>query len=123
MTTQTERDRFEQAALAHFLARREAGLAIDDNGSPATAEALFWKDEAGNYGVKMFNAAWWGWQAALKVHREVDTLLSESVNTYRVWPDGTVQDVEDGVPYSWMSDDYALVQASSEEDAAVSAKA
>ena len=30
---------------------------------------------------------------------------------FRVWPDGTVQSVEDGEPYSHMSDDYALVWA------------
>ena len=27
---------------------------------------LFWKQPDGSYGVLMFNAAWWGWQAALK---------------------------------------------------------
>jgi hypothetical protein len=36
---------------------------------------------------------------------------------YRVWPDGTVQMVEDGAPYSWMSDDYRLVLAADEEAA------
>ncbi len=33
---------------------------------------------------------------------------------FRVWPDGTVQAVEDGSPYSWMSDDYMVVEARSE---------
>lgn len=37
---------------------------------------------------------------------------------YRVWPDGTVQSLEDGEPYSWMSDDYEVVDAHSEEEAA-----
>ena len=37
---------------------------------------------------------------------------------YRVWPDGTVQGVEDGAPYSHLSDDYELVFAVDEEDAA-----
>lgn len=36
---------------------------------------------------------------------------------YRVWSDGTTQMVEDGAPYSWMSDDYELVLAASAEDA------
>lgn len=36
---------------------------------------------------------------------------------FRVWPDGTVQMVDDGAPHSWMSDDYALVLAASHEDA------
>jgi len=37
-------------------------------------------------------------------------------DTYRVWPDGTVQLKEDP-PYDWMSDDYRYVQAASEEHA------
>ncbi len=36
---------------------------------------------------------------------------------YRVWADGTVQAVEDGQAYNWMSDDYAIVGAESEEEA------
>ncbi|WP_287278687.1 hypothetical protein [Ralstonia sp.] len=36
---------------------------------------------------------------------------------YRVWPDGTVQAVEDGESYPWMSDDFAVVWASDEIDA------
>lgn len=39
------------------------------------------------------------------------------MNQYRVWPDGTVQAVEDGEPYAWMSDDFALVWAGDEEEA------
>lgn len=38
------------------------------------------------------------------------------MNSYRVWPDGTVQDTE-AEAYSWMSDDYVIVEASSEEEA------
>lgn len=37
---------------------------------------------------------------------------------YRVWPDGTVQDVDEGEPYPWMSDDFLLVIAP-DEDAAL----
>ena len=36
---------------------------------------------------------------------------------FRVWPDGTVQPVEDGDPYSWMSDDYVVVEADNEDEA------
>lgn len=36
---------------------------------------------------------------------------------WRVWPDGTVQAVEDGPPHSHMSDDYQTVFALCEEDA------
>lgn len=35
---------------------------------------------------------------------------------YRVWPDGTVQDIEDD-PYHWMSDDYQTVSATNEDEA------
>ena len=35
---------------------------------------------------------------------------------YRVWPDGAVQEVSE-TPYSWMSDDYQIVEAEDEEDA------
>lgn len=37
--------------------------------------------------------------------------------SFRVWPDGTVQPVSDGQPYEWMSDDYKVVEAHSEEEA------
>jgi len=36
---------------------------------------------------------------------------------FRVWPDGTVQAVEDGEPYSHMSDDFQTVFALCEDDA------
>lgn len=37
---------------------------------------------------------------------------------YRVWPDGTIQCVEDGeAPYAWMSDDYSTVWATNEDEA------
>lgn len=39
-------------------------------------------------------------------------------NEYRVWPDGTIQCVEDGEAYTWMSDDFIVVRAES-EDAAI----
>lgn len=60
-----ERDQFEEVALAHFVAQRAAGVQISgDNGCEPTRESLFWRDENGNYGVLMFNAAWWGWKEA-----------------------------------------------------------
>lgn len=36
---------------------------------------------------------------------------------YRVWPDGTLQSVEEGAPYSWMSDDFVLISAADEASA------
>lgn len=35
---------------------------------------------------------------------------------YRVWSDGTVQEKSEE-PYSWMSDDYCIISASSEAEA------
>ena len=42
---------------------------------------------------------------------------------FRVWPDGTVQAVEDGEPYSWISDDFVRVWAYSEDEARAEARA
>ncbi len=60
-----ERDQFEEVAMAHFVAQRAAGVQISgDNGCEPTRESLFWRDDKGDYGVRMFNAAWWGWKEA-----------------------------------------------------------
>lgn len=63
-----DRTDFERRCLAQFQARRAAGTLIDDNGAPATAESLFWKEAEGQYGVRAFNIAWkayqWGVEAA-----------------------------------------------------------
>jgi len=40
---------------------------------------------------------------------------------YRVWPDGTVQEAHEE-PYHWMSDDYVMVDAVSEEDALIQSR-
>lgn len=57
------REQFEARCLEHFKAKREAGASIvDDNGSPITAEALFWKEADGSYGVRAFNVAWIAYQ-------------------------------------------------------------
>lgn len=62
--TDPERAAFEQAAYQHYLERHRAGL-VADSGAPACEPAaLFWRQADGTYGVLMFNAAWWGWQAA-----------------------------------------------------------
>lgn len=45
-------------------------------------------------------------------------MQDQELCSFRVWPDGTVQAFEDGVePYSWMSDDFAVVKATSEQHA------
>ena len=48
---------------------------------------------------------------------EPDTSDAEVTTSYRVWPDGTVQSTEDGAAYTWMSDDYMRVEATSEDEA------
>lgn len=61
------RDEFEAALLAWVQLNFSAGhFGTGNNGAPATRESLFWKKSDGNYGVEMFNAAWWGWQTALQ---------------------------------------------------------
>ena len=69
MSIEQLRTRFEAWYLAEFERVRAAGTAIDDNGSPATAEALFWKAEDGNYGVRSIHAAWIGWFHGWMDHR------------------------------------------------------
>lgn len=44
--------------------------------------------------------------------------MNEELEKFRVWPDGTVQQVSGPESiYSWMSDDYQVVEAVDEEDA------
>lgn len=44
--------------------------------------------------------------------------MNEALEKFRVWPDGTVQQVSGSESaYSWMSDDYLIVEAADEEDA------
>ena len=57
-------------------------------------------------------------QAALAIFRSTGSADA----AYRVWPDGTVQSTEDGQPHQWMSDDFLVVSASSEEEALAKAR-
>lgn len=43
----------------------------------------------------------------------VDSVLCQ----FRVWPDGTAQNMEDGEAHPWHSKDYMIVAAHDEEDA------
>lgn len=54
---------FETACVEKFKGWRACGNSAEDNGAPPTREALCWKTEDGEYGVRALNAAWWGWQA------------------------------------------------------------
>ena len=48
---------------------------------------------------------------------QFENMFDSEKSAYRVWPDGTVQAVEDGEPYSWMSDDFIVVYAMNDEEA------
>ena len=53
---------FEQLAYQHYLAQKAAGKLDPTAEGDGTPEALFWKQEDGSYGVRMFNAAWQGFK-------------------------------------------------------------
>ena len=76
----TNREAFEKAAYNHYLQRKATGKIDPSAEGDGTPEAMFWRDENGNYGVLMFNAAWWGWQdgaeAAAQVCDDLDPLLN-----------------------------------------------
>lgn len=61
-----QRERFEQACYAHYLERHAAGKTEDHEMPAGPREELLWRDKKGNYGVLMFNAAWWAWEQAVK---------------------------------------------------------
>lgn len=63
MTEDQEREQFEQAAHEHYLAERGKRQIKDDFEAPATRENLMWRQPSGEYGVLIFNAAWWAWKA------------------------------------------------------------
>lgn len=65
-TPEDERERFEQAAYAHYRARHAAGKTADKDDPVGTREQLLWRTADGNYGVLMLNASWWAWQEAVK---------------------------------------------------------
>ena len=58
------RTQFEQAAYQHYLVRHAAGKTTDHVVPAGPIEELMWRTETGEYGVLMFNAAWWAWQKA-----------------------------------------------------------
>jgi hypothetical protein len=59
-----ERKLFEDAMFQHYLNQFAAGKLDMTQAGDGTPEALFWKQPNGEYGVLMFNAAWYGWRAA-----------------------------------------------------------
>lgn len=59
------RARFECLAYDHYLDRHAAGKTADCDEPPVSPSGLFWRQPNGEYGVLMFNGAWWAWRAAL----------------------------------------------------------
>jgi hypothetical protein len=57
-----QREEFEVAMLR--LCERDPGGVVSTDGGDGTREGLFWRTETGLYGVKLFNAAWYGWLVA-----------------------------------------------------------
>ena len=74
----TEQDLFEDAAYALYQQKRTAGTLPPDDGD-GSRESLFWKQENGEYGVLMFNAAWWGWQARAESVGNLRELAAEYI--------------------------------------------
>ena len=66
-----DREAFETWYLREFIAARErGGVIIDDNGCPATREALFWKDDRGEYGITSIRYAFIGFLAGRRSRDE-----------------------------------------------------
>ena len=58
-----QRPAFEAAAYKHYLQRHADGKTADRHTIPMQPDQLFWRQPDGDYGVLMFNYAWWGWKA------------------------------------------------------------
>jgi hypothetical protein len=63
VTEADEREAFEVAAYDHYLAERAKRDIPGDFEVPTTREGLLWRHPNGSYGVLLYNAAWWAWQA------------------------------------------------------------
>ncbi len=64
------REAFERAAYNYYLERKAQGSLSPEGEGDGSIESLMWRQPNGQYGVLMFNAAWWGWNAALDAHRQ-----------------------------------------------------
>lgn len=58
-----QRNRFEEACYAHYLQRHADGKTADRHDPPMAPAGLLWRQPNGEYGVLMFNVAWWAWKA------------------------------------------------------------
>ena len=62
MTHPDTRPQFEDATWAHYQGLKARGWSHPAEGDPNSREALFWRAENGQYGVRSVEAAWRGWQ-------------------------------------------------------------
>lgn len=63
---------------------------------------------------------WFDWAGAL--YQKVGAwLFDRQMSTFAVWPDGTVQNLDEGEPHFWMTDDFKVVRAMDEGDALIEA--
>lgn len=60
---QAQRERFEKACYAHYLQRHADGKTADRHTVAMQPHQLLWRQPDGEYGVLMFNVAWWAWKA------------------------------------------------------------
>lgn len=58
------RQEFEAAVWAYYKRIKAAGWSHPDEGDSSRRESIFWRTEAGQYGVLQIEAAWCGWQLA-----------------------------------------------------------
>lgn len=59
-----ERQAFETAVWNYYQDLKAKGWSAPEEGDTASREALFWRQENGQYGVRQIEAAWWGWKMA-----------------------------------------------------------
>lgn len=88
------REKFEQLCVERMAEWRGAGNTLDDNGSPLTVEALCWKDENGNYGVRALNAAWWGYRMAHRVPDGFVLMPAQLTDAELTFAQGELMDVD-----------------------------
>jgi hypothetical protein len=116
-----------QTALDPKVSSQAAALAagaVPDERDKVDAQRYRWLADCNNYeaGLALIidpklteQALGAAIDAAILARGEGDPLTR-----YRVWPDGTVQEGAES-PYTWMSDDFEYVDATDEEQAALSA--
>lgn len=63
-----ERGFFEEACFQLYQKQVKSGDVKPGEDGDGSREALFWRKPSGDYGVDMFNAAWFGWSQRAYLH-------------------------------------------------------